>query len=93
MLEAKLQKASGEKNDQGDTFHDRYSRAAAEQEQLGKTLREEQKLMKDQSEPNQLQIEMLKDLKKLLRCTMKTFSSNTESVEQGEQMNDRLVLA
>lgn len=94
LLDVQLLKASTEKEKGVETFLEKYQKAAYEQEQLGKTLREQQKKIKETFEPNQAQINMFNDLKALLRLKLKLYSSGGHQVGGviKSEEPDRLVL-
>eukprot|EP01116_Phalansterium_solitarium_P014901 TRINITY_DN327_c0_g3_i1.p1 TRINITY_DN327_c0_g3~~TRINITY_DN327_c0_g3_i1.p1 ORF type:complete len:660 (-),score=337.64 TRINITY_DN327_c0_g3_i1:1671-3650(-) len=94
LLDVNLLKASTEKEKGVETFLEKYQKAAYEQEQLGKTLREQQKKIKDTFEPNQAQINMFNDLKALLRLKLKLYSTGNHTVGGALKSDepDRLVL-
>ncbi len=96
ILDAQIWKATNPIDENGVSFKDKYGKETHEQEQLSKTLREQQKFIKENHEPNLHQIEMFTDLRKLLRCKMKLSSEAPFGAPQLNQANeemDRLVLA
>ena len=48
-----------------------YSRKIQEQENLGRNLRERQKMVRENHEPNIKQMKMWRDLERLLQCKVK----------------------
>uniref|UniRef100_A0A2C9KUC5 Uncharacterized protein n=1 Tax=Biomphalaria glabrata TaxID=6526 RepID=A0A2C9KUC5_BIOGL len=50
------------------TFREIYSKKIQEQENLSRGLREKQKMVKDNHEPNMKQMKLWKDLERLLIC-------------------------
>jgi intraflagellar transport protein 81 len=71
-------------DDQGNAIKDKYIKATQEQEQLSKTLREQQKVIKETHEPNLAQMEMFSDVKKLLQFKLKLHSPYSENPLQIE---------
>lgn len=71
-------------DDQGNSIKDKYTKATQEQEQLSKSLREQQKVIKETHEPNLAQMEMFSDLKKLLQFKLKLQAPLSENPLQVE---------
>ena len=51
-------------------FREQYTRKIQEQENLGKGLREKQKYIRDNHQPNMQQMKMWKDFERLMECKL-----------------------
>ena len=51
-------------------YREQYSRKIQEQENLGKSLREKQKYVRDNQAPNMKQMKMWRDFQRLMECKM-----------------------
>jgi hypothetical protein len=86
--------AAHERDEHGETLKDKYSKVIQEQEQLSRTLREQQKMIKvraahwgvlyllymqDNTVPNQQQLEMFNDVKKILSFKLKLHSNSSDA--------------
>ncbi|PRP83233.1 intraflagellar transport protein [Planoprotostelium fungivorum] len=85
ILNMNMHKANAGADGTGSTFKEIYERATAEQDAASKTLREQQRVIKETYEPNKLQIEMFSDLKKLLKVKLKVQSHRDGSLQSDFQ--------
>ncbi|XP_012673245.1 intraflagellar transport protein 81 homolog [Clupea harengus] len=78
------------------TVRDQYMKQIAEQESLGKKLREQQKVVRESHGPNMKQVKMWTDLEQLMECKQQCFlraqsqASIGQVIQEGGE--DRLVL-
>lgn len=72
------------------SLRDAFSRKVQEQETTGKTLRERQRVIKDAHQPGLKQLDIWKDLERLLDCKMKCRATQRSPAPPGD--SDRLVL-
>ena len=71
------------------SHRDIYTKKIQEQEVLGKSLRDKQKLLKDTQEPTLRQVDMWRDLIKLFECKRALATNETKEASGAEQ--DRMV--
>ncbi|XP_013927161.1 PREDICTED: intraflagellar transport protein 81 homolog [Thamnophis sirtalis] len=87
---------SSDQQERKKSVRDQYSKMIAEQENLGKKLREKQKSVRESHGPNLKQVKMWRDLQLLMECKRECFlkQQNPASVGQviQEDGEDRLVL-
>lgn len=76
-----------------DNLRNLYTKAIQEQEQLSHSLRERQKQIKDTSLPNQQQMGMFTDLKKILRAKIRIAAASQGAVARGAMEMDQLVIS
>ena len=78
----------------GKSLRDTYTKRIQEQETLGKHLREKQKMVKEQHEPNLRQLDMWADLAKLMKVKLSVVQDGGAPQEAAPtfQEEDRLVL-
>eukprot|EP00730_Choanoeca_flexa_P016138 TRINITY_DN7566_c0_g2_i2.p1 TRINITY_DN7566_c0_g2~~TRINITY_DN7566_c0_g2_i2.p1 ORF type:complete len:667 (+),score=208.80 TRINITY_DN7566_c0_g2_i2:64-2064(+) len=77
----------------GKSLRDTYQKRIQEQETMGKHLREKQKEVKEQHEPNLRQLDMWSDLAKVMKVKLKVAQQGgQEQQESVMQEEDRLVL-
>ncbi|KAG8455998.1 hypothetical protein GDO86_001979 [Hymenochirus boettgeri] len=65
-------------------IREQYSRHILEQENLGKTLKEKQKLVKESHAPNMKQVKMWKDIEKLMDCKKLCFQKQQNQTSIGQ---------
>ncbi|XP_062400081.1 intraflagellar transport protein 81 homolog [Sardina pilchardus] len=104
IIEVQLQRAademkayvSSDPQERRKTLRDQYMKHIAEQESLGKKLREQQKVVRESHGPNMKQVKMWRDLEQLLECKRHCFlraqsqASIGQVIQEGGE--DRLVL-
>ena len=87
-------------------FREQYSKKVQEQENLGRTLREKQKYVRESHEPNQRQMTMWRDFNRLMECKVASRGGGrqmsggmrgsgggrVQSAGYGARDDDRLVL-
>ncbi|XP_062854560.1 intraflagellar transport protein 81 homolog isoform X2 [Trichomycterus rosablanca] len=78
------------------SIREQYMKNIAEQESLGKKLREEQKQVKESHGPNMKQVHMWKDLEQLMECKKQCYARAQSQASIGqviqESGKDRLIL-
>ncbi|KAJ7994081.1 hypothetical protein DPEC_G00262230 [Dallia pectoralis] len=78
------------------TIREQYMKNIAEQESLGKKLREQQKTVKESHGPNMKQVKMWRDLEQLMECKRQCFQRAQSQASIGQVIQeggeDRLVL-
>ncbi|XP_010874568.1 intraflagellar transport protein 81 homolog isoform X2 [Esox lucius] len=78
------------------TIREQYMKNIAEQESLGKKLREQQKAVKESHGPNMKQVKMWRDLEQLMECKRQCFQRAQSQASIGQVIQeggeDRLVL-
>ncbi len=68
-----------------------YSKKIQEQEVAGKSLRDKQKMIKETHEPSLRQMDMWRDLTKLLECKLTLMRQSAQEQESVSQEQDRIV--
>jgi intraflagellar transport protein 81 len=78
----------------GKSLRDTYTKRIQEQETMGKHLREKQKAVKEQHEPNLKQLDMWADLAKLMKAKLRVAQDGGNQQEDAPALHeeDRLVL-
>ncbi|NXS53162.1 IFT81 protein, partial [Brachypteracias leptosomus] len=103
-LEVQLQRAkeemkasvSSDPQEGQKAVREQYTQMILEQENLGKKLREKQKVVRESHEPNMKQVKMWQDFEKLMECKRECFLKKQNQMAVGEVIQeegkDRLVL-
>ncbi|XP_014904598.1 intraflagellar transport protein 81 homolog isoform X2 [Poecilia latipinna] len=104
IIEMQIQRAAGEMKayvssdpqEKKKTIREVYMKNIAEQELLGKKLREEQKVVRENHSANMEQMQMWRDLEQLMECKRQCFIKAQNQVSIGQVIQeggeDRLVL-
>lgn len=87
---------SSDQQEKRKTIREQYIRNIAEQENLGKKLREEQKAVRESYDRNMKQVKMWRDFEKLMECKKQCFQKQQSQAPIGQVMQeegeDRLTL-
>ncbi|NWH72897.1 IFT81 protein, partial [Piaya cayana] len=104
ILEVQLQRTkeemkayvSSDPQERRKAIREQYTRMILEQENLGKKLREKQKVVRESHEPNMKQMKMWQDLEQLMECKRECFLKQQNQTAIGQVIQeggkDRLVL-
>ncbi|NXK85803.1 IFT81 protein, partial [Formicarius rufipectus] len=103
-LEVQLQRAKAEvkayvcpePQERRKAMREQYTRMILEQENLGKKLREKQKVVRESHGPNMMQLKMWRDFEQLMECKRECFQKQQNQAAIGQVIQeggkDRLVL-